>query len=54
MRGKPGWHEVLDRYGVDWMMVFPDRPLMPRLERDPAWRRIYADPTAVVFVRRQR
>jgi hypothetical protein len=50
---EPGWREVLDRYQVDWVMVFPDRPLVAWLEQDSSWQRIYADQTAVVFVRRQ-
>ncbi|MFL5807258.1 MAG: hypothetical protein ACJ8CR_36700 [Roseiflexaceae bacterium] len=53
LNGEPGWREVLDRYQVDWVMIFSDRPLVPWLEHDPAWQRIYADATAVVFVRRQ-
>jgi hypothetical protein len=51
--GELGWREVLDRYQVDWVMVFADRPLVPWLDQDPAWQRIYTDPTTVVFVRRQ-
>lgn len=49
---EPGWEEVLERHQVDWVMVFADRPLVRWLERDPAWQQIYADTTAVVFVRR--
>jgi hypothetical protein len=49
---EPGWEEVLERHQVDWVMVFPDRPLVRWLEQDPAWQRIYGDTTAVVFVRR--
>jgi hypothetical protein len=52
LNGEPGWQEVLDRYQVDWIMIFPDRPLAPWLAHDPAWQRIYADQTAMVFVRR--
>jgi hypothetical protein len=49
---EPGWSEILNRYQIDWVMLFPNRPLVGWLERDPRWRRIYADETAVVFVRR--
>jgi hypothetical protein len=50
---EPGWDEVLRRYQIDWVMLFPDRPLVGWLDRDPLWRRVYADKTAVVFVRRE-
>jgi hypothetical protein len=52
LNAQPGWRESLDRHQVDWVMVFPHQPLVSWLERDPDWRRIYADQTAVVFVRR--
>ncbi len=53
LNAEPGWREALDRYQVDWVMVFHDRPLVGWLEHDPLWQRIYADETAVVFVRHQ-
>jgi hypothetical protein len=49
---EPGWQEVLDRHRIDWVLVYPDRPIAQWLAQDPAWERIYADATAVVFVRR--
>src|SRR5262245_12068395 len=53
LNAEPGWREALERYQVDWVMVFHDRPLVGWLEHDPLWQRIYADQTAVVFVRHQ-
>jgi hypothetical protein len=52
LNGEPGWHDVLDRYQDDWVMIFPDRPLAFWLAQAPAWQRIYADATTLVFVRR--
>jgi hypothetical protein len=52
LNAEPGWREILDRHQVDWVMVQPSRPLVGWLEHDPAWRRIYIDEAAVVFVRR--
>lgn len=47
----PGWQDVLDRYQVDWVLVSADRPIARWLDRDASWRCVYADRTAVVFVR---
>jgi hypothetical protein len=41
------------RYGLRWTMIPPRFPaLIKRLDSDPAWERIYADPIAVVHRRR--
>jgi hypothetical protein len=47
----PGWQESLDRYDVNWTLTMPMAPLTQALDLSPDWRRAYADPTAVIFVR---
>lgn len=50
-RLQPGWHAILDRYAVDWVMFDTGSALAQALLIDPAWRRLYADDVASVFVR---
>lgn len=46
---------ALDRFlnynGVDWTIFAPQNPLVAVLDRDPSWKRIYADRHAVVHRR---
>ena len=42
---------VLDRYGVAWTIFPPDARIVAILDRAPGWRRLYADPFAVVQAR---
>jgi hypothetical protein len=50
---KPGWEEVLVEYGVDWVIIPPDRPLAAWLAISEEWERVYEDETAVVWERRE-
>jgi hypothetical protein len=43
--------DVLKRYDVAWTIFAPDNRIVTTLDRDPGWRRLYADATAVVHVR---
>lgn len=49
--GAPGWEEVLRRYHVNWIVHPPQGPLVWQLDKHPGWRRVHADPTAVLYVR---
>ena len=41
----------LERYNIGWAILAAQDPLTARFDAMPEWRRRYADPTAVVFVR---
>ena len=43
--------DALKRYDVDWTIFAPDNRIVATLDREPGWRRLYADATAVVHVR---
>ncbi len=49
---KPGWQEVLDRYGVDVVVWRTKKPLTQLLDVAPGWQRTYSDELATVWVRR--
>jgi hypothetical protein len=40
-----------DRRAIAWTILAPGTPLIARLDREPGWRRIHADPRAVVHAR---
>jgi hypothetical protein len=42
---------LLGDYHVAWTIFTPDDPVVALLDKDPAWRRIHADPYAVVHQR---
>ena len=48
---RPGWPDVLDRYGVNFIFIESDSVLATVLATDTAWTRVYADDRAVVFQR---
>ena len=50
--GTPGWHEVLDRRGIDLVLWPRTRPLTELLLADPNWQLVYSDEAWVVFVPR--
>jgi hypothetical protein len=43
--------DVLKRYRIAWTMFAPDAAIIATLDREPGWRRLYADSVAVVHVR---
>jgi hypothetical protein len=53
-RGRADWEEVLDRYGVDVLLLDGGgyhRGLLPLVERSPAWREVLRQGDGVLFVR---
>jgi hypothetical protein len=51
--GREGWQRVLDRWGVDVVVLhrFEQEELIPRIRRDPGWKNVYEDTEGLVFVR---
>jgi hypothetical protein len=49
---KPGWQDVLDRYGVDVVVWRNTKPLTQLLDVTAGWQRTYHDDLASVWVRR--
>jgi hypothetical protein len=43
--------DALRRYDIAWTLFAPDNRIVAALDREPGWRRLYADATAVVHVR---
>ena len=43
--------QTLDRYRIAWTIFPPGAPVVAALDREPGWRRLYADRVAVVHVR---
>jgi hypothetical protein len=48
---RPGWHEVLDRYGVNLILIESDSILAVFLEEGDRWRRVYTGDVAKIFLR---
>ncbi|MBI2815753.1 MAG: hypothetical protein HYX72_02320 [Acidobacteria bacterium] len=48
---KPGWDGTLESFGIQFVLVPPDRPLASVLALKPEWNRVYADSTAAIFER---
>jgi hypothetical protein len=46
---QPGWREVFEKYGMDWVIYPPDTPLAQTLSESPDWTMIYKDPRAVIL-----
>lgn len=42
---------LLVRYGMTWALLAPEAGAVPVFDRMPGWRRVYADPYAVVYIR---
>ena len=43
--------DALKRYGIALTIFAPDNRIVAALDREPGWRRLYADATAVIHVR---
>jgi hypothetical protein len=51
MNGKYNWNEVLDKYGIDAVMVQPRWALVTLLKRESGWRVVADDRQAVLLER---
>jgi hypothetical protein len=51
--GQEGWQELLDRQGINLVLIERQSPLSALLSASPAWQRAYADEIAAVFIRRK-
>jgi hypothetical protein len=43
--------DTLNRYNIAWTIFAPEKQIVTTLDREPGWRRLYADATAVIHVR---
>ena len=43
--------EILDKYGIQYVLLAPTQPLSYVLQHSPAWRPVYTDNVAVLFER---
>ena len=48
---RPGWRELLDRYGITLALLKPTDRLCEGLSRDPSWKLVYGDARCVLFAR---
>jgi hypothetical protein len=46
---REGWEEVLEEYGIGWVLIPPGSPLAKALVEEPRWQEVYHDGTASVF-----
>lgn len=49
----PGWEDVLKQYQVDWAILPSQEAIAGALRSSPDWETVYADDTAVIFIRRK-
>lgn len=47
---EPGWENILDSWGVNLILLEPDRPVVERLN-EGVWEKLFEDQQAVVFLR---
>jgi hypothetical protein len=48
-RAGPDWHVPLDRYAVQVVLIESNAPLATELAQEAGWKKIYADPQAIIF-----
>jgi hypothetical protein len=46
-----GWREADARWKFGWTILPPDNALVAVLDKEPGWRRLYADKWAVIHIR---
>ncbi|MBU6451677.1 MAG: hypothetical protein KGS72_07875 [Cyanobacteria bacterium REEB67] len=46
------WRQDLDEFGINYVFLPPNTPLVQTLAKDPGWSTIFADKTAVILQRR--
>jgi hypothetical protein len=50
---KRDWQQVLDHYGVDYVVFAPGKPLDAVLQQSGHWNLAYSDNVADIFVRQR-
>lgn len=45
------WQAAVRQWGIQWTFLPPGKPLVRLLDSQPGWRRLYADPWAVIHVK---
>ncbi|HXF50603.1 MAG TPA: hypothetical protein VNM43_02840 [Dehalococcoidia bacterium] len=53
MRADAGWEDILDRYGVDAVLLPKEAHLARALREHPGWREAFTGPVESVFLRRE-
>ncbi len=48
---RPDWKQILDRYGVDYVVYNKGEALSNVLATQPDWTVVYQDSVAVIYVR---
>ena len=48
---RPDWRQILDRYGVDYVVYNKGEALANVLATQPDWTLVYQDSVAVIYVR---
>jgi hypothetical protein len=43
--------DTLRRYDIAWTIFAPDSRIVATLDREPGWRRLHSDATAIIHVR---
>lgn len=54
LKGRSGWDDVLEKYGIAWTMTPAEEPINQLLELDPRWELVSSDGVAVIYRRRGR
>ena len=54
MSANPGALELLDKYGVDWVLVTAGRPIDWVLLGRSEWQKVYNDPLSVIYVKKEK
>jgi hypothetical protein len=52
--GRPGFEDVLAKYGVNFVLTYPDDRLSDRLSCVGGWEEVYEDEVAVIWMREER
>ena len=50
---EPGWKELLDARGVDWVFLLPRSQLAANLSKDITWKTLYKDDSALILARQK-
>jgi hypothetical protein len=51
MMAGDNWQQILDRYGIRFVLIEAASPLALTLQQDTAWQEAYRDDVAVIYVK---